>query len=226
VTARATSARTATAPGRALARASAACATAFALLAVLVSSGWPALVRFDDHWSARAYGFTLSHHWCRVLAQAATWMGATPTLTVLTSVVVLGCLLTHRLPLGVWLGVTVAGSALLNSLVKLGMERIRPPTAGVLVSAHGFAFPSGHTQGATSTYTAVVLVVGWQVWRPGRRGRRVSAAAVTLLVAAVGFSRLLLGVHWPTDVLGGWLLGSTCVLAATSAYPPCRRALS
>ena len=226
MTARATSAPSTATTGRALARASAACGVTFLLLAVLVSTGWSTLVRFDDRWSARAYGFTVNHRWCQVLAEAATWMGATSTLTVLTSVVVLGCLLTHRLPLGLWLAVTVAGSALLNSLVKLGMERIRPPSAGVLISAHGFAFPSGHTQGATSTYTAVVLVVGWQVWRPRRRGRQVTAVAVTLLVGAVGLSRLLLGVHWPTDVLGGWLLGSTCVLAATAAFPACRESVS
>ena len=226
MTVRATTARSTAATGRELARTSAACGAAFLLLAVLVAAGWPALVRFDDRWSARAYGFTLNHHWCQALAKAATWMGATPTLTVLTVVVALGCVFTHRLSLGVWLGVTVAGSALLNSLVKLGMERIRPPSAGGLISAHGFAFPSGHTQGATSTYTAVVLVVGWQVWRPPRSGRLATAAAVTLLVGAVGLSRIMLGVHWPTDVLGGWLLGSTCVLAATAAFPACRESVS
>ncbi len=143
-------------------------------------------------------------------------MGNTVTLTVLTSAVVLACAITHRYRLAVWLGVTVAGSATLNSLVKLVMERVRPSDAGLLTSAHGFSFPSGHTQGATSTYVAVVLVVGWQVFQPGRAVRRLSAAATTVLVAAVGLSRVFLGAHWPTDVLGGWLFGSTCVLLATA----------
>ena len=196
--------------------ASAACGTAFAILAALVWSGWQSLLDFDAHWSARAYAFTSSHRWCEDLARAATWMGNTLTLTVLTALVVLACAATRRFLLAGWLAVTVAGSALLNSLIKLGVERLRPPTANALTSAHGFAFPSGHTQGATSTYVAVVLVAGWQVYRPGPLGRRATGAAVTVLVAAVGMSRILLGAHWPTDVLGGWLFGSTCVLAATA----------
>jgi undecaprenyl-diphosphatase len=197
--------------------ASGACGAAFALLAVLVTTGWQPLLTTDERQSARAYAFTVSHHWCEVLARAATWMGNTQTLVALTALVVLGCVWTRRFRLAAWLAVTVSGSALVNSLVKAGMERLRPPTAGALTSAHGFAFPSGHSQGATSTYVAVVLVVGWQVWRPGAVTRRTSATAVVVLVGAVGLSRLFLGVHWPSDVLGGWLLGSTCVLASTAA---------
>ena len=88
-------------------------------------------------------------------------------------------------------------------------------TEGVLSSAQGYSFPSGHTQAATVTYTAVVLVVGWQLARPGPVARRTSAAIVVAVVAGVGLSRIYLGVHWPSDVLGGWLLGSAWVTAAT-----------
>jgi undecaprenyl-diphosphatase len=136
--------------------------------------------------------------------------------TVVTAVVAIVCLLIRRRRLGIWLAVTVAGGALANTAIKYAMERVRPATAGVLTSAHGFAFPSGHTQIATVTYPAVVLVVGWQLRQPGRLVRRISAAVVTLVVAAVGLSRIFLGVHWPTDVLGGWLFGSAWVTASTA----------
>lgn len=192
------------------------CSAAFALLALLVRTAWTSGVPFDERWSTKAFTFTLGHHWSQVLARAATWTGSTSTLAVLTACVVLACALARRFSLGAWLAVTVAGSALLNTIVKAAMARTRPPTVGGLASADGFAFPSGHAQGAVATYTAIVLVVGWQIWQPGRRGRVTSATAVTLLVAAVGFSRVLLGVHWPTDVVGGWLLGSAWVLAATA----------
>jgi undecaprenyl-diphosphatase len=186
------------------------------LLAIAVSVGWDSLVAFDNRWSSRAYSFTLTHGWCEWLARAATSLGNGLTVTVVTAVVAIVCLLIRRRRLGIWLAVTVAGGALANTAIKYAMERVRPATAGVLTSAHGFAFPSGHTQIATVTYPAVVLVVGWQLRQPGRLVRRISAAVVTLVVAAVGLSRIFLGVHWPTDVLGGWLFGSAWVTASTA----------
>lgn len=192
------------------------CAAAFALVTLAVATGWRATGALDDTWSSMAFSFTLQHQWTQAIARAVTWTANTSTLTVLTVCVVLACVLARRFTLATWLAVTVAGSAALNSAVKAGMERPRPPTVGILASAHGFAFPSGHAQGAAATYTAIVLVVGWQVLTPGRRMRVISATAVVLLVAAVGASRVLLGVHWPTDVLGGWLLGSAWVLAAAA----------
>ncbi|MGW5240690.1 phosphatase PAP2 family protein [Monashia sp. NPDC004114] len=129
--------------------------------------------------------------------------------------------------LAVWLAVTVGGSALLNTTIKLALERTRPPTAAALTSAHGFSYPSGHTQAATVTYSAILLVVGWRACRPGPQLRLASATIVAVLVAAVGASRVLLGAHWPSDVLGGWLLGSAWVAAAAIALSPkdaCRAA--
>ena len=118
--------------------------------------------------------------------------------------------------LGWWLVLTVTGSALLSTALKVGLERMRPASAGELTSAHGFSFPSGHTQAATVAYVAIVLVVGWQVLRPARRARVLSAVLVVVVVGAVGLSRIYLGAHWPSDVLGGWLSGSAWVLAATA----------
>jgi undecaprenyl-diphosphatase len=203
-------------PSRVLERCSATSGALFVLLAIAVSVGWDSLVAFDNRWSSRAYSFTLTHGWCEWLARAATSLGNGLTVTVVTAVVAIVCLLIRRRRLGIWLAVTVAGGALANTAIKYAMERVRPATAGVLTSAHGFAFPSGHTQIATVTYPAVVLVVGWQLRQPGRLVRRISAAVVTLVVAAVGLSRIFLGVHWPTDVLGGWLFGSAWVTASTA----------
>jgi undecaprenyl-diphosphatase len=185
------------------------------VLAALVAVGWERLAAFDERWSARAYGFTLDHNWCEALCHAATWLASGPTVIVLTAVVALLCIWARQRMLAVWLVVTVAGSALANTLVKLGLEQARPESAEALTSAHGFAFPSGHTQAATVTYVSVVLVVGWRVWPPAPLIRRVAAVAVTIVIVAVGLSRVLLGAHWPSDVLGGWLLGSAWVTAAT-----------
>ena len=138
------------------------------------------------------------------------------TVTVLTGIVAVVLALRRRWLLGWWLVLTVAGSALLSTVLKVSLDRLRPDNAGELTSAHGFSFPSGHTQAATVTYVSIVLVVGWQVLSPGRAARVASTIAVTVVVGAVGLSRIYLGAHWPSDVLGGWLSGSAWVLAATA----------
>ena len=203
-------------PSRALGQCSAASGVLFVLLAVAVSVGWNRLVAFDERWSTRAYMFMLTHGWCEALARAATWLGNGPTVAAVTAVAAIVCLLTHRPRLGIWLALTVSVDALVNTTIKYAIERIRPASAGVVTSAHGFAFPSGHTEIATMTYPALVLVVGWQALQPGRLTRRISAFVVSLVVAAVGLSRIFLGAHWPTDVLGGWLFGSAWVTASTA----------
>ena len=199
-----------------LVRVSAVLSSAFLVLAGLVWAGNDRLVAYDARWSARAYAFTLDHDWCSVLAQGATWLGSGPVVVVLTAAVALLCLVGRRWELGGWLVATVAGSALVNSLLKAGLDRARPSSAGALTTAHGFAFPSGHTQAATVTYVAVVLVLGGQAGRLAGWLRPAAVAVVTAVVAAVGLSRVLLGVHWPSDVAGGWLLGSAWVTAATA----------
>jgi undecaprenyl-diphosphatase len=201
-----------------------ACGATFLLLAITVALGWARLEDVDRRWTARAYAFTVDHGWCQTLAHLATWLGAGWTIAVVTALVTLACLVSGRDWLGAWTAVTVASSAVVNTAVKDVLERVRPQSAGLLTSANGFSFPSGHTQAATVTYTALVLVVGWQVWRLGRLWRRLTLAAVVVVVGSVGLSRVALGAHFPSDVLGGWLLGSAWVCLATLLVVAPRRA--
>ena len=198
-----------------LVRGSAVLFGAFLVVAGLVWAGNDWLTAYDTRWSARAYAFTLDHDWCSTLAHGATWLGSGPVVVVLTAAATLLCLFGRRWVLACWLVLTVAGSALLNSVLKAGLDKARPSSAGLLTTAHGFAFPSGHTQAATVTYVAVVLVAGARAGLVVGWLRPVSVAVVTVVVGAVGLSRVLLGAHWPSDVAGGWLLGSAWVMAAT-----------
>jgi undecaprenyl-diphosphatase len=150
------------------------------------------------------------------LAHGATWLGGGPVVVVLTAAAALLCLVGRRRAVAWWLVATVAGSALVNSLVKAGLDRARPSSAGTLTTTHGVAFPSGHTQAATVTYVAIVLVVGGRAGLLAGWRHPAAIAVVTSVVAAVGLSRVLLGAHWPSDVAGGWLLGSAWVTAATA----------
>ena len=90
------------------------------------------------------------------------------------------------------------------TLVKVIVERARPDSAEALATAGGYAFPSGHSATAVALYGALALIVA----RHGdARVRRAAIAAAVALSVLVGVTRVYLGVHYPTDVLAGWLLG-------------------
>jgi undecaprenyl-diphosphatase len=102
----------------------------------------------------------------------------------------------------------VVGMLLLRDSLTVAMARPRPPRAEALVIASGGSFPSGH---ATSSALAVWFVL-WAARRAVRppAARACAALAVTWGVA-VGLTRVYLGAHWPTDVVGGWLLAAAWI---------------
>ena len=117
--------------------------------------------------------------------------------------------------LAIWMAVTVAGEAALDISLKTVFGRVRPSFKDPLVHATGGSYPSGHAFGSFVGCTVIVLVV---LPLLGRAGRRVVVAVAVLLVLLVGFSRVALGAHYVTDVLGGWLVGAAWVALTTAAF--------
>jgi undecaprenyl-diphosphatase len=105
-------------------------------------------------------------------------------------------------------------AAALADLAKQVVDRGRPPVSFRLAAESEASFPSGHATNSTAMFLTLGLVMAVFVLR--RPLARVAMSAATgLLVAAIGASRLVLGVHWPTDVLAGWALGATVALGVT-----------
>jgi undecaprenyl-diphosphatase len=98
----------------------------------------------------------------------------------------------------------------LTELQKLEVNRLRPPEDLHLVSTISLSYPSGHSANAMMTYLLLAMLLP----RERRLAWIAAALALTLLV---GLSRVMLGVHWPTDVAGGWAYGALWTLLLVTA---------
>ncbi|MFF4016003.1 phosphatase PAP2 family protein [Streptomyces sp. NPDC001843] len=189
-----------------------------ALLLTLVASRWHPLVALDGDVSRTTHRWAVEEH------------GVTHTFRILTDwfwdplTMRLGCaaaavwLVWRRSAwwTAVWLAVTCAVAAVVQQTLKDAVDRPRPVWRDPVDSAHYAAFPSGHAM----TATVVCGLLLWLLHRfgAGRALWRTALALAVLSVAGVGLTRVWLGVHWPSDVIGGWLLGALLVALAVAAY--------
>jgi undecaprenyl-diphosphatase len=114
--------------------------------------------------------------------------------------------------------VATGGAAGLETLIKLVVGRPRPHLFPHVVAANGSSFPSGHATNACA-FALVTVYLLWHVFQH----RGLTAAAAVLLIAfvlLVGLSRIVLGVHYPTDVLGGYALATAWVATIIAFFAP------
>jgi undecaprenyl-diphosphatase len=102
----------------------------------------------------------------------------------------------------VWLALGAA-TAVLPELIKHVAERARPALWPAIVHASGYSFPSGHAVAGGALYP----LLGWDLLGSRPAASRLAYAAGAAFGVFVGLGRLYLGVHWPSDVLAGWVLG-------------------
>lgn len=115
----------------------------------------------------------------------------------------------------VLIGGTVAGAAFAGAMLKQVLDRSRPPADTRMTVVTNMSFPSGHA-GATTALVGVVLLT-YLSTRPGRLRAWGAVALGVVLVITMCLTRLYLGVHWLTDVVGGTILGGTAVAIAAVA---------
>lgn len=154
---------------------------------------------FDDAllWRAHAMaGPALDRFFVFISAIGYQW-GVVPVDIALTA----GLLIVRRWREATFAGVSFAGSALLNMATKQFFQRDRPTLWESIAPEHTFSFPSGHAMGS-ATLAMVVVLLCWPT-----RWRWLTAILAIAFTLLVGVSRIYLGVHYPSDILGGWAAG-------------------
>ncbi len=189
----------------------------FSLLLALVEVGWEPLREVDRGVAAGLNELLVERDGVVFATQLLTDLGGGATWWVLLSVATAYLLVRRQPGLALFVAVTGLGGALLNRAVKAAVGRARPELAEPLSQAGGFAFPSGHTMSSAIGVTVLLIV-----FLPllAARWRRPAVVAGALFAIAVGLSRIVLGVHWVSDVLGGWLLSAVWLLVMTALFRP------
>jgi undecaprenyl-diphosphatase len=186
---------------------------AFGLLAGMVTTH-TGLYRYDA--SAAAWG---AQHATPTTVRAfrlITQLGGTTVVVVEAALLGLFDVLRRRRWSGAaFLLTVVLGQNLLSTGVKLLVHRDRPPVDPPLTQVPGYSYPSGHTTAAAATYAAMALLLGRGRRWPARLWLALAAAAV---IVDVALSRVLLGVHWLTDVIGGAALGLGWFAVCAAAF--------
>ncbi len=147
--------------------------------------------------------------------KAVTNLGAPIWLWVVMTVAVVWLVRVGRVRLAVFLVVTALVGSLIDTVVKIAVDRPRPFLLDPVASARGKSFPSGHAMSSTVCYGALLLAFLPAV---ARRWRPWVVAGTAGLVLAIGFTRLALGVHYVSDVVGGIVLGIAWLALSTATF--------
>jgi membrane-associated phospholipid phosphatase len=156
-----------------------------------------------------------SPDWLISLMQAISWIGGGPQRYIMVGILTIALWRWWGMGAALAMGITTLLSAFTSGIMKSFFARIRPDLVPQLDPISSPAFPSGHANNAAVVYILFIMLVpqarhpGWQL-------------AAVFMIIITGLSRIMLGVHWPTDVVGGWMLG-TCFALLTASVIAWRR---
>lgn len=175
------------------------CVFLFALLAIGVVSHQVASV---DLLLRSAIHFRSSHS-LTTIARAWTILGSPTVIYVLAGVVTFFLVYAGKRHAALFLVVTMVGAAILENALKFAFRIPRPaPFFGT--DPASYSFPSGHALYSTCLYGSLLVLFFPRA--EGLRQKAIAAGGATILVLGIGFSRIYLGVHYPSDVAGGYLI--------------------
>ena len=147
--------------------------------------------------------------WLLHAADDITSLGGVTVLSLLTVMVTVYFIVSNKRALALFIALSVSGGWLISTLLKIGVGRPRPDIVPHLAHVSDLSFPSGHAMLSTVTYlTLGALLAKGRVFSE----RIYLIGCAIFLTVSIGFSRVYLGVHFPSDVLGGWCAGTIWAL--------------
>jgi membrane-associated phospholipid phosphatase len=192
-------------------------AAVYALMWIGYASQWNWLTTIDSSWLDIGHRYGVAHPgWVSAWNAFCTVLGPT-AFRLLTLVVIIFALVRRNLRVAFFLVISVELTGLITEIAKYAANRPRPATA--LVSAPSTSFPSGHALGVMVGVLALLTVVLPVMRRPLRAWL---VAFGSLIVIAIGIGRVVLNVHYPSDVVAGWALGYAYFVVCLLMVPPSR----
>ncbi len=193
---------------------------AVGLLIMLVRVEWDPLFTIDRGVAARLNELVSPHGPLVTVLNAITDLGGRPVIIWLVTIAAVGLLIRRQGRLAVYVIVTGLGALILDLTLKTLVDRLRPEVEVQIGSYAGGSFPSGHALGSMVAYGALLLVF---LPAMAPRWRKPAIVLVTTLVVAIGLTRIALGVHFVSDVVGAWLLGTLWLGVTSYAFRLWRR---
>jgi undecaprenyl-diphosphatase len=153
--------------------------------------------------------------WFEELCRDFTALGGVGVLMLLTGSVTAFLWLSDMRRAAVYVAAACLSAVVLNGGLKWAFDRPRPELVPRRMQVYTSSFPSGHSTAAAAVYLTLGMVASQFV--PRRRLKALFLGVAIVVTAAVGASRVYLGVHWPSDVLGGWAVGFAWALVCWTA---------
>jgi undecaprenyl-diphosphatase len=145
-------------------------------------------------------------YWVTHAVDDITALGGVTVLSLMTILATLYLLISRQPAIAAFMFLSVLGGWLVSNALKLGVGRARPDIVPHLVDVSDLSFPSGHAMLSAVTYLTLAAILSRA--EQYRSTRIFLMAAGIFLTLIIGLSRIYLGVHYPTDVLGGWCAGA------------------